>query len=422
MPKSKLTLIPYILAFLVISCNDSKHEEIAAVPKDLKTINFFLETSASMEGYLRGGAEFSKIIPNLLVEIENKVSSKSKTININYISDSILKYPKTTRDFIHDISTTNVTKSKSSEMHKIFEMVTNKTDSNDISIFVSDCILSYPDSNIKKDPEINKRNADGELKAFIKDAFLKIKRRNVCASLYGFNSKFFSTYYTYQNGKIPLNGEIKRPFYIWVIGDKELLQHFNKQLLAIESFNPELIVDFGMFEKPIDTYNILFKTDRYGKWATNETEITEIEITKTNPIKFTISLDLSLLPKYAQDTGYLKKNLKASCKDAVGKIVDVKRAKDLDISKAASHEKEFLQNASHAISIEISDMYKSQAQISLQLPLKYNTEYIDWSIMDDKVKAVLDGKTFAFQYLVDGVKEAYQNNDNFIKIAITLKK
>jgi hypothetical protein len=200
------------------------------------------------------------------------------------------------------------------------------------------------------------------------------------------------------------------------------LQHFNKQLLAIESFTPELIVDFGMFEKPIDTYNILFKTDRYGKWATNETEITEIEITKTNPIKFTISLDLSLLPKYAQDTGYLKKNLKASCKDAVGKIVDVKRAKDLDISKAASHEKEFLQNASHAISIEISDMYKSQAQISLQLPLKYNTEYIDWSIMDDKVKAVLDGKTFAFQYLVDGVKEAYQNNDNFIKIAITLKK
>jgi hypothetical protein len=393
-----------------------------AVAKQINNINFFLETSASMEGYLRGNSDLAKVIPNFLVDIENRVKFKNKPIRINYISDSIAQYAKSTRDFIHDISTTKVATGKSSQMHRVFEAVTAATDSNDISILVSDCILSYADADIKANKEINVQKADGELKAFVKDAFLKMKARNVCATVYGFSSKFFGTYYTYQNSKMPLNGT-ERPYYIWVIGNKELVQQFNKQLAEITAFTPELSVSFGMFDKPIDRYNLLFKTGHEGKWAYDNNHLKDVEVSKKKPVKFSVAVDFSALPPYAQDLAYLKQNIKLVNNDLEAQIIDIKKAGDIDMAKAAPKEKAPLQDASHVISIEISDLYQSTGTISLQLPLKYDLGYKDWSVMDDKNIAGIGKKTFAFEHLVDGVREAYQNNnENYINLLINIKK
>jgi hypothetical protein len=415
-----------LLGMLLSSCNGCKTKpktpDPKPVAKQIHNINFFLETSASMEGYLRGNSDMAKVIPNFLVDIEGRIKFKNKPIHINYISDSTTQYTKSTRDFIHDISTTKVAMGKSSQMHKVFEAVTNATDSNDVSILVSDCILSYADVDIKKNKEINAEKADGELKAFVKEAFLKMKARNVCATVYGFSSKFFGTYYTYQNTKIPLNGA-ERPYYIWVIGHKELVQQFNKQLAEITAFTPELSVSFGMFDKPIDTYSLLFKTGHEGSWAFDNNHLKDVEITKKKPVKFSIAVDFSALPPYATDLAYLKANLKLASSDLEARIIDIKKAGDIDISKAAPKEKGPLQDASHVISIEISDLYQSKGTITLQLPLKYDLGYKNWSVMDDKNVTAIGKKTFAFEHLVDGVKEAYQNNnENYINILINIKK
>lgn len=413
----------------IVSCNSCNKrppvKDPIKISKELKNVNFFLETSASMEGYLRGNSDFAKTIPNLLVEIEGRVNFKNKPIKINYISDSIIKYTKTTGDFIHDISTTKVAIAKSSQMHKIFETVTNATDSNDVSILVSDCILSYSDSDINasKGRNINIEKADGELKAFVKQAFLKMKAHNVCATVYGFSSKFFGTYYNYQNGKMLLKGDVLRPYYIWVIGNKELVQQFNKQLIDIVAFAPELTVSFGMWDKPIDTYNLLFKTGHEGSWAYDNNHLKDVEIVKKKPAKFSIAVDFSGLPIYASDLAYLKANLKLGKSNLEAKITDIRKADDIDISKAAPREKTSLQNASNVISIEISDLYQPNGTVSLQLPLKYDESYKNWSIMDDKNVTTIGKKTFAFEHLVDGVREAYQNsNENYINILINIKK
>lgn len=426
--KGTVNIIALLLIILVLgACKGCGTKKSPATPpktvaKQITNINFFLETSASMEGYLRGNSDLAKVIPNFLVDIENRVKFKNKPLHINYISDSIARYAKSTRDFIHDISTTKVATGKSSQMHRVFEAVTAATDSNDISILVSDCILSYADEDIKKNKEINVQKADGELKAFVKDAFLKMKARNVCATVYGFSSKFFGTYYTYQNGKIALDGTI-RPYYIWVIGNKELVQQFNKQLAEITAFTPELAISFGMFEKPIDNYTLLFKTGHEGDWAYDNNHLKDVETSKKKPVKFSIAVDFSALPPYAKDLAYLKTNLKLVNNDLEAKITDIKKASDIDMGKAAPKEKAPLQDASHVISIEISELYQSKGTVSLQLPLQYDLGYKNWSVMDDKNITAIGKKTFAFEHLVDGVREAYQNNnENYINLLINIKK
>lgn len=392
------------------------------IPKEIKSINFFLETSASMEGYMKGNSDFVKKIPNFLVDIEGRIKSKNTTIKINYIADSITEYKGTTRDFIHDISTIRVAKENGSQMHKIFESVTKATDSNDISILVSDCILSYANADIKKNPKINIEKADGELKAFIKQAFMQMNKQNICATVYGFSSSFFGTYYCYNNDKVQLNGEL-RPYYIWVIGNKDLVQKFNKQLADIPGFAPELSCSFGMFNKPIDNYTLLFKTGHGGEWTFDNNNLIDVDFGAKNPGKFSIAVDISSLPAYAKEINYLKDKLVPSFTDLKAKITDIKKATDIDLNKAAPKEKGPLQAASHVISIEVSDIYQSSGTITLKLPLQYDKSYENWSVMDDKNVKNLGKTTFAFKHLVDGVLEAYENkNENYINITINLKK
>jgi hypothetical protein len=415
--------IAWLFCLSIITCTgEIKPIKPLVKEKEIYNIKFFLETSASMEGYLRGNSDFTKTIPNLLVDIENRIPFRAKSIMINYISDSIVQYAKSTRDFIHDISTTKVATAKSSQMHKIFEEVTKATDSNDISILVSDCILSYSDADIRNNIEINVQKADGELKAFVKDAFLKMKARNVCASVYGFSSRFFGTYYNYQNGKIKFDGEY-RPYYIWIIGDKQLVQRFNKQLIDIVSFKPELNINFGMFDKPIDNYSLLFKTAREGEWTYDNNHLVDVSATKKKPLKFSIAADFSALPVYARDLTYLKNNLKLEKSDLECRIIEVKKSTDIDLSKAAPNEKGPLQDATHVITFEISEIFQPKGSIGVKLPLLYDTAYKNWSIMDDRSKSSITNKTFAFEYLVDGIREAYQNNNEYyINISINIKK
>lgn len=420
-------LLGICLLFALISCgNDAVKKEKTALPeaKKIDKINFFMETSGSMAGYLKGATDFVKTIPNLLVGIEHKVDSGKLTLHNYYIADSITAFPGSTEDFINALATKAPAKEKSSEMDKIFKMIADKTDSNDISIFVSDCILSYPDSDIKQNKEINREKAEGGLKPFITSAFSNLqKKNNICASVYGFNSSFYGTYYTYQNTKLELKGNVVRPYYVWVIGNKELLKHFNTELKKLEIFKPDNVaMDFGIFDKPVSAYNVFFKFEKTGEWALTNEELTGVSITKTKPATIAVGVDLSSLPFYAKDTTYLRKNLKLNNDNIDYKIKSILLPQNVDRNNLKKNELDAYEKATHIIVFEISNIYKAKANIQFTLPLQYDTSYRSVSIMDDRNAADISGKTFAFQHLVDGVRAAYQNpNEDFINITIPIK-
>lgn len=255
-------LLSICLLFLLAACTGNKKETKAtpAAEPHIEKVNFFLEISGSMAGYLNGATDFVKTIPNLLVGIEHKVDSGRLKVHEYYIADSVMPFKGNTEDFINDMSTRQPAKEKSSEMQNMFKMIADKTDSNDISMFVSDCILSYSDAEVKANKEINREKAEGGLKPLITSTFDKLQQKNnMCASVYGFMSDFNGTYYTYQNERITIKkGEAVRPYYLWVIGNRALLKKFDAQLYKLESFKPDLAMNFGLFDKSITDYHIFF--------------------------------------------------------------------------------------------------------------------------------------------------------------------
>ncbi|RZJ90608.1 MAG: hypothetical protein EOO20_07660, partial [Chryseobacterium sp.] len=219
------------------------------LPPKIGKINLYLETSASMGGYFAGASEFKTIISDLAVKLDKEISP----VSIHFIADTIRDYHATATRFSSDIATTKVAMARSSELHHIFDKIAKSTHNSDISILVSDCILSFPNAAVKANPEINKQSASGTLKNNIYSTFVDLKKRGQSASLYAFSSKFFGRYYTYQNVNLKLKGQL-RPFYIWIIGKKTVLPVFDAKLSLIPNFHPEQTLHFGALEEKINHY------------------------------------------------------------------------------------------------------------------------------------------------------------------------
>ncbi len=413
--------------FICFGCTENKKKEKIPVSQHkIEKLNFFMEVSGSMAGYLKGSTDFVKTIPNLLIAIEQKVDSGTLKLHNYYIADAAVPFTGTTEDFIYTIATKHPAKEKSSEMHKIFQMIADRTDSNDISMFVSDCILSYNDEDIKANREINREKAEGGLKPFITSTFSRLQKKNdICASVYGFNSDFDGTYYTYQNGKLPIKkGSVMRPYYLWVMGNRELLKKFNPQLQKLEPFKHyNIAMDFGVFDKPVTEYEIFFRFKKLGEWQPENNKLTSARISKSKPATIAIGADLAALPAYAQDTNYLKKNLKLDKGNIDYRIISILTPESINKADLKKNELDALSKSSHIFIIEVSDMYKSNTEMKISLPLQYDTSYHSQSIMDDRNVKDISGKTFALEHLIDGVRAAYQNpNQDFISITIPIKK
>jgi len=384
----------------------------------VKKIHLYLDNSASMEGYYKDLTEYKNIIADLAVKMDRQI----KPVDISFIAHNTIAYSKNITEFTKDLATTSMAVQKSSELQRMIKDVTDHCGDHDVSLLVSDCILSFPDDDIKANPEVNVQNASSTLKNNIYTTFIDLKKRGFAASIYGFRSKFFGTYYDYQNQKTKLVGAL-RPFYIWVIAKRPILLLFNAGLDSISSFKPEHALHFGLLSQPVTNYTILPEMERVGDWVKSPSGISDVELPKGRSIQVGLVLNLENLPAYAKSISYLQSNLAvkaASCK--AGFIIKPKDAVDRSRLKAESQVTAF-ENATHALILTISDMSLSQSEIHFNLPLKYDTWYKDWSTMNDKGNQFEPGKTFALEHLINGVKEAYETpNSNYIDFSLLLTK
>ena len=252
--RAQISLIGPLLALCLLvllqSCGGSKRsrkdEQAATKPEaaaektaTVNEIHFFLETSASMGGYLKGGTEFKDIVSEIVTK-----ANQIKPVTVYTIAGKPQPYDGDVNTFVTSLATTPLATGRSSELHNIFKQVGDNAKGSNIAILVSDCILSFPDADIKRNVEINRTDASSVLKNAIYDEFATLNRQGIGATVYAFRSGFNGTYYTYQNQKEPLAGE-SRPFYVWVIGKQGLLATFNQQLQELLTAKPAQRLDFG---------------------------------------------------------------------------------------------------------------------------------------------------------------------------------
>lgn len=381
-------------------------------------IHLFLDNSASMEGYYRENAEYKTIVSDIAAKTDKLI----KPIDIWFISDSLTKYGNSPDNFSSDIATTKMADRRSSEMHEMLRKIAQKTDSTDISMFISDCILSFPDQDIKNNPEINRNEAPNALKENIFSTFSDLRKKGFAASVYAFKSGFYGTYYDYQNHNVQLNGD-SRPFFLWVIGQPDMLLKFEAQLENVSTFKPAESLHFGFLSQPVNKYSVVPQIERKGNWAPTDNGIEQITPDASGQVQICLMVNLSNLPLYAQRAEYLNSNLKVEAPGCESKVT-VKTKALLDKSKLRNQSQlqDYEQNT-HGILVDITSMPLNATTLHLSLPLKYDTWYTNWSTLDDRETAGRTDKTFAFTYLIEGVKEAYEiPGKNFIDLSVKLTK
>jgi len=387
----------------------------------INAIRFFIDKSASMNGYYKGDADFTTNIGNLLTDINPK--------EIWIVGDSMKLFNGDRFAFTNQMLNRPAKGGQSSMLDVTFRNIADKTGPDDISIFVSDGIWSYATEYLRQNPTVNK-DAEKNISWKIRQAFgdFLSNRKNLGVSLYAFKAPFTDTYYNYKNEIIKFKGE-ERPYYIWVLGKKNLLRKFNTDLKSHSTFQPQHELHFGIVDS-VTTGAIVpsYKRVKGQDWIVERQDGKEI-ITNIGkaPARFSLAIDMSKLPAYAQSGSYLKDYLHAQasgCDILPSPQVEEKKQIDVAAGKTPAQQK-VLDSVSHVFFIDIKRMYAPKADLQILLPVVIDNWYVDWScdIDDLKTKKNWEGQTFAFRYLVDGIKEAYEQTDkHYISITIPLKQ
>ncbi|RAK03009.1 hypothetical protein LX87_01131 [Larkinella arboricola] len=409
-----------VLLLLVQGCSRKEkkaEKQPETKPAGISNILFFLETSASMGGYLKGETNFKVTVSELVTKL-NQVAP----VEVWTIAGKPQPFAGGYNQFVVNLATTPLANERSSELHRIFKQVGEKAKGNTVAMLVSDCILSFPDAEIKKNPEINRQNAESVLKSQINDQFAALKKQGISATVFAYSSGFNGTYYDYQNNKHKLTGE-SRPFYVWVIGKQELVADLNQKLNELLITKPAKQLDFGA-SGALKQYDLFFSLNKKGDWRAEKAGLSELTVKPSKPAEFAVGVNLGGLPTYAQAEDYVKKNLAVTSPNATVKLVNVQKKEKVPTERIKERELKLLNQNTHVLTFRVENLYDEKANVAIKLPVRFDDWYATgWSTMDDRTPASRLNKTFALVHLMNGVKEAYQSSTNdFLVLNLTLEK
>lgn len=427
MNKSTLLLL-FSVFLLCISCyrctsrsgsNNKSQEEKKIIHTSINTevstkrlkpsINIYLENSGSMFGYVGSGGEFI----NVVAQIAGDCDLEAKETSYFLINGAETKLGSSLRKFTNTLSVKGmrIGDPSTSDLNKIFNMALNHAGKGNISILISDGIYSVNGSPCQllaklKTQSILTRNN------FIK----RLKDENLVTQLIKLKSSFAGYYYPASGGQIKINQ--KRPYYIWVIGEKEDIQNvfdFNYfgnlpgfvnevKYIKLDNNKPEC----GLLRHKVKgNYTYKFGLEL------NDVKPRNLETSFSVGFEFAdIPLPSSYfdqLDVYENELGY--------------KAISVTHFDDLSPSERASAQKNIKNHCTHIVTFE-----KHNAPWGL-MNLKIKNLKPIWIDKthdndDSDIKGDVD-RTFGFKYLIKGMDDAYRKvnkSENITEYKIKINK
>ncbi len=230
MKKGTALLPPTVLLLLVLiimqGCRDFSvtWTPIAYPSQDMERpiVNVYIENSGSMNGYMCDGAELKDAVYSYV----STLGSYADTVKLNYINSQVVPFKGSIKKFIEKLNVASFKKvdgnKANSDIANMLEMILKNMGKDDISIFVSDCILDVPQGNAK-DYLVN-RQID------IRNALVKKLQDNkdLGVEIFRMESKFNGMLFFF-GGMVKLNN-VKRPYYMWIFGGKHILAKLNKKV------------------------------------------------------------------------------------------------------------------------------------------------------------------------------------------------
>ena len=188
-------------------------------------LKVYMENSGSMDAYMCSGSNLKDAVFDYVSDLKRNTISCS----LFYINSTVIPRPDDLDSYIKNLTPASFAKAggnrANTDLMKIFKEVMNRHGSKTVSIFVSDCILDIPEGAI---------DFFGQCQVSIKNTFNEAlqKNPNLGVEIIKLDSKFDGYWYCGKNSTKLSN--VKRPYYIWVIGDQKILSVLNKKVPVTE--------------------------------------------------------------------------------------------------------------------------------------------------------------------------------------------
>lgn len=350
---------------------------------DTVCLNVYLENSGSMNGYMCNGSNLKDAVYDYVSDLKKNTT----TCNLFYINSQIIPCKVSLDDYIKNLTPLSFVKAggnlKDTDLRSIFKLIMNKHEENSVSVFVSDCILDIPESatDFFGNCQVSIKNTFNEAIAKYPDLGVEILK---------LQSKFDGCWFCGKNKKM-LNG-VKRPYYIWVIGDKNIL---------------------AMLNEKVPVTKIIGGIDDYCAYSTSQPIPFDIDKNRRRFVinhsdKINVEVLADLRPSL-QEESLLKNIYQYTPENPV-------QTKVLSIRSISKPDSRF----SHVINLELSSPQTLKtASILLTYP-----EMAQWVKLSNDSTGIYNNsidKTTGIQYLIQGVADAYRDHLNFGTISFKLK-
>ena len=189
------------------------------VPSNIH-LDVYVENSGSMDGYMCPGSNLKDAVYDYISDLSKVTSSNS----FYYINSQMIKCNESLSSYIQNLTPVSFARAggnrANTDLRQMINTILHNHKKNGVSVFISDCILDIPE---------NAMDFFGNCQVSIKNSFIEAikKNSNLGVEIIKLQSKFDGYWYCGTSSE-KLVG-VKRPYYIWVIGDKCILAKLNKE-------------------------------------------------------------------------------------------------------------------------------------------------------------------------------------------------
>lgn len=379
-------------------------------------IKVYVENSGSMDGYVKDASDFKNAVYNYLSDLQlanigrRSLSVSENIMELNYINSNVLAFGSDVSDFIMKLNpyTFKIRGGNrgTSDLSNVIGTVLNQMDSTCVSVFVSDCIFSPG----KQDATPYLISQGIGIKGHIVKKMYDIPRLSFV--IMQLTSQFDGYYYNRFDAREYIK-DVRRPFYLWLIGDSKYLE---KIMSAVDyhKIKGGGVQNIYTVSSAIEDVNYsILPQPRIGKFAPDQsspkTSIINAKTEKkggSNLFQLSIGVDYSKLlleDEYLLDSN----NYEISNKSY-----------SLEVTKNTNSSSSY----SHIIKLTLNQPIISRGTVKISLLNKMPQWIYDFNDADG-LDIHADGameKTYGLKYLIEGVFDAYSASSNYASITINI--
>lgn len=181
-------------------------------------IKLYVENSGSMDGYMFDGSELKDAVYSYV----SGLSTHSDTTELYFVNSDVYNVKAPLHDVIYAMSPATFHKSPgnkaNTDIADIFSMVLSQVEENSVSVLITDAILDLPSGTTAFF-----HTKQTQIKSIFEN-YLK-ENSNFAIEIFRMSSRFNGKYY-YTGGSVSLSDQ-QRPYYMFVLGDKQALSAAN---------------------------------------------------------------------------------------------------------------------------------------------------------------------------------------------------